>query len=111
MGVEVEPLKETLSSMVKPLSAALYHASGNFTKFYEVVLIVELTTVAVFLALKNLHSALSVCVCVLVFLSEQLCANSQGAPVNSVPSMRVKLEDMIWLSGTRAANGRNVTIH
>ena len=61
MGVEVEPLKETLSSMVKPLSAASCHSSGNFThshrKFYEVVLIVKLTTVAVFFALKNLHSA------------------------------------------------------
>ena len=44
-----------------------------------------------------------------VFLSEQLCAYSQGAPVNSVPSMRVKLEDMIWLSGTRAENTRHVT--
>jgi hypothetical protein len=82
-------------------------------KFYQVVLIVELTTVAVFFALKNLQSALAcvfLCLC-LCFLSKQLCANSQGAPVNSVPSMRVKLEDMIWLSGTRAANTRHVTIH
>ena len=58
---------ETALSCIMSLIRKFY---ALIRKFYRVVLIVDLTNVAVFFALKNLHSALScVCVCLCFRLS------------------------------------------